>query len=788
MIRKEWRRVFGTRTMLLMILLFLVVQSILLVYSEGKSRDYSADAYKEAWNEVEALLAVEEPEAVLERLDRHIEKLDFLEYFVEIGAGAFYEQVAGWLGAEAQADLYAFLEEEYPSVDSSMVLQQYRAGVMVRHSERPSVEKQLYKDISTELLNVASYPEYRETLVSDAERMLRLPIFVKPGTFGYRNIEATLEAYQVLPEITVRPVPAKGAATLFQGSVPGVLMLFFLLYLCIPLYLSEREEGTVRITRTCVKGRKTLARTKLVVFFLGTFVMQLLLFCVRFVVLDVMYGFPDLSLSIQSVSGFQGCVLPITIGQYFLLNFMLRYVVLCLCAVCMAVFCSLCSSTKKAYAGILAFFLLHVILYDTVSANASYGALHFLNIWGILRFDAIGSYLNLNLFGMPVACLPAVMVFIGVGLVTLTFIAVRAFCKKPVNGHRREKSRKVRGVIPQTTSVFLHEGRKLFFDQRVLLILLVVLVVQGFRYKDREASYSMDEYYYRYYMEMLSGPLTPEKENFLEKEMLRFQELHKMDNTNINVQKALNAEAGFQRAYSRYLHLTRTKNGEFFYDTGYRYLLAGDTYEADMLLMVTAVVLFTLTAAGVFCGDTENGMLQLLTTTRNGKKGIGARLIWGSVLAVCIWLLVYLPDLICTLKQYGIQGLSAPAQSIALLADVEHLLLKEYLGLLYMTRLLSLLVLSGVVYLLAYFTKSTAVTVFGTLTIFTVPALLLLLNEKMTGIVFPYAPFSGNMLRRYPGIIGGALVLLYAAFAFFSYKFMVKRRKFTFSLFTNEEE
>jgi len=787
MIQKEWRRVFGTRTMLFVMLLFLVIDGVLLVYSEQKNRPYSADAYCDAWAEVSALLRTEDAQSVLGRLDRHRKKLDFLEFFVEMGIGEFYEQ-AELFGEEVKEGIQKMIEEEYPEVDIPVLMAQYRAGNMVRHTARPSEERRLYEDVATELRDSVSYPEFRQNLVADASKMLQFSVFAKPGTFGYRNVEATLERYRNLPEVEVVPTPAKSVATLFQGSVPGVLALFFLLYLCIPLYLSEKEEGTIRLTRTCAKGRKALARTKLTVFLAGAFFMQLLLYGVRFLVLEEMYGFPDLSRSIQSVSGFSGCVLPVTIGEYFLLLFLIRYIVLCLCAISMAFFSTVCSGAKKAYGGIVAFFAVQAVCYYAIPATASYGALHFLNLWGMLRFDPVGNYLNLNLFGKPVSCLEAMTVVFGIGSVLFVPIVIRMFCRKPASGSRREKKKKRRLTVWKSTSVFLHEGRKLFFDQKVLLILFAVLVVQFVRYHDSEPYYSIDETYYEYYMEILAGPLTPEKETYLEQEALRYRALRAADSTDVRVQKALNAERGFQKAYSRYFHIKSMGEGEFFYDTGYRYLLAEQNYRTDMLLMVTAVLLLTVTGLGLFGTDTENGMFSLLTTTRDGREGVKARLILGGILTIMIWLLVYLPDFACTLAQYGAEGLSAPARSIDLLADVEHALLREYLAGIYLSRLLGLFVVSGAMYLFAYFTKSTAVTFFGVTAVFLIPPLLSLLSERMTAVLFLHAPFSGNLLRRYPGIVSALLLLLYAVFVFFSYKFMVNRKKISFSLFTNREE
>lgn len=783
MIQKEWRRVFGTRTMLFVILLFLLIEGVLLVYTEQKNRRYSAEAYCTVWEEVEALLKQENAETVLEQMNEHIQQLAFLEFFLEFGAEDLY-MPGGIMGVETEEEFYEILEELYPGIDISMVLEKYRAGEMLRHTDRPSVEKKLYQEVATELQGAVSYPEYREGVVADAERMLRFSVFAKPGTFGYRNIEATLEKYKGLPEITIEPTPAKSVATLMQGSIPGILLLFFLLYLCIPLYLSEKEEGTIRLTRTCVKGRKALAGTKLTVFLLGALLMQGLLYGVRFLVLQVMYGFPDLSRSIQSVSGFGGCVIPATIGQYFMLLFLLRYGVLCLCAIGMALFCSLCSNAKKAYVGIVVLFAIQVLCYYVVPATASYGALHFVNLWGMLRFDSIGNYLNLNLFGTPVSCLAVTIVTLGLGMAFAFPIAVWAFCKKPGDKSRTKKKRQAR-IRPQTVSLFFHEGRKLFFDQKVLLVLIMMLAVQMARYHTTEKIYSVDDVYYQYYMEQLSGPLTPEKEIYMEEEALYFRTLHSGGDFDVSAQKKLNAEGGFQKAYDRYQYIKNTQNGEFFYDTGYRYLLAEGTYKTDMFLAVTAIVLLVITGAGIFGMDMETGMLSLLTTTRNGENGIRARLLWGSILTVAVWVTVYLPDFVNTLENYGTQGMMAPAQSIELLKEVKYLLVWQYFVCLYVSRLLGLLVVSGVLYLLSYFTRSTAATIFGTLAIFLIPSLLLLLREGMTDILSLFAPFSGNMLRRYPGAVSIFVIGLYVLFVIFGYWYMIKRRKILHFLFTN---
>ena len=81
---------------------------------------------------------------------------------------------------------------------------------------------------------------------------------------------------------------------------------------------------------------------------------------------------------------------------------------------------------------------------------------------------------------------------------------------------------------------------------------------------------------------------------------------------------------------------------------------------------------------------------------------------------------------------------------------VKSLPLWGCLLLLYVVRLLSLFLLGSIVCLLSCATKSTAVTIFASLAGFGIPALLILLNERLSGVLFWVAPFSGNLLRKYP--------------------------------------
>lgn len=771
MISKEFRRVFATRRMLLIFLLFFAVEVFLLVFNEKKHSSYPAAAYKTMWTELGARAKTEDTEAMLKELDLQIQKLSFLNDFVSYGIGEETNPIGA---ADEGYDPWMFLREEYPDIDLEEVLEQYRAGEISLYTGEFSAERDLYKAVVTEFRNSISYPEYREKLVADAQKMLRFPLFSKPGTYGYRNIEATLAKYNKLSQITVVATPAKSVSVLFQGSVPGIMLLFFALFLCVSLYLEEKEEGTIRITRTCPKGRRALAGTKLVVLFLGILLMQCMLYGVRFLALNEIYGFPDLTRSIQSVSGFSSCVMPVSIAGYFLRIFFFRYVVLCFCAVCMAILCSACNDTKSAFAGIFLLFFVQVVCYYAVSANHTLGAVHFLNLWGMLRFDPIGTYLNLNLFGRPVSCLLMMGFLAGIGLLIGSLAELGLFCRKPAAGKQRRKKEYLDGG--KTTSLLLHEGRKILLDQKVLWILLLVLVTQLFRYGAMEKPLSVEELYYQYYMEKLNGPITPEKEQFLEEEQRRFRELHSAKASDFDAQRQLIAENGFRRAYQRYQYLINVLDGEFFYDTGYQYLFAEKNYRADFLLTVTAIALLVLTGASVFGMDAESGMLRLVVTAKNGKKGIRSRLLWGGVVTVLVWLLVYLPDLLQTFRDYGTEGITAPAYSMELLAKAKTMPVWGCLLLLYLIRLLSLFLFGSFVYWVSCKTRSTAVTIFVSLAGFASPALLILLYERLAGGLFFIAPFSGNLLRMYPWAVSGGIVVGYLMMIVLIYGWLVRKK------------
>lgn len=263
--------------------------------------------------------------------------------------------------------------------------------------------------------------------------------------------------------------------------------------------------------------------------------------------------------------------------------------------------------------------------------------------------------------------------------------------------------------------------------------------------------------YYQYYMEKLTGPVTTEKEAFLSEEQQRFRKLHSANAFDLDAQRQLAAENGFQRAYQRYLYLKDVPEGEFFYDTGYRYLFAEKSYRMDFLLAIAAIALLALVSVGVFGMDAESGML-LVITAKNGRKGMQVRLFWGGIVTLSVWLIVYLPDLLQTFRNYGISGIAAPAGSIPLLGKAETMPVWGCLILLYLIRLLSLFLFTRFIYWISCKTKSTAVTIFVSLAIFAVPAILIVLNERLVGVFFFMAPFSSNLLRNYLRGIGIAIV------------------------------
>ncbi|MCM1333912.1 MAG: hypothetical protein NC084_03060 [Bacteroides sp.] len=182
-----------------------------------------------------------------------------------------------------------------------------------RGGESDPYSARIYQIAYSEWESVNGYPEYLAEIQNKANRAGLSAIF-GGSSYVKQNAEKTARAYAKLES---RAFPFEITYSVSEASENGTTDLLLLsVFAAINLIGGERESGAVTLLRTLKRGWKQVILSKAAALLLFIFICTLLLFGGDLVVYGSKFGFCDLRLPIQSVSGFLGCVLPVDILGY----------------------------------------------------------------------------------------------------------------------------------------------------------------------------------------------------------------------------------------------------------------------------------------------------------------------------------------------------------------------------------------------------------------------------------------------------------------------------------------
>lgn len=231
------------------------------------------------------------------------------------------------------------------------------------------------------------------------------------------------------------------------------------------------------------------------------------------------------------------------------------------------------------------------------------------------------------------------------------------------------------------TSLFLHECYKALVPGKVLLILIAAALFVVWWNPAEKLSYdSVDEVYYKEYMDKYYGPLTAKTNELLDEERVKYDRLS--DNIaydmaqgksesyiNIKYKDELSRQEAFNKLTAHVDYLKTLNEGWLFFEKGYDIITdRTDFKNRDTAQAFVYVILLIAIACGICGADYANHEIRLLRTTRRGRKQhMGIKCILGFLGTVTAFALVYIVRLCNVLSAYGTQGLNAPA------ASMEHL-------------------------------------------------------------------------------------------------------------------
>lgn len=491
------------------------------------------------------------------------------------------------------------------------------------------------KQIGNELEGIIGYTDYLRNMRETAELTGSISIF-RDNESGYsvRNREKTIRAYEKMESVTVQPSPSLGIELFAASTLTDFMALILIIYAVFSIWIKDQEEGMQNLLRSCFRGRKSLVAVKAAAGVFVCLVIELLLYGGTLLISWKLYGLGDLTRFLPSVSMFRQTAWPVRVWEFLILFFIVK---LSAYSMCMLLFGFFAGKVHTSTATILVSGIViggSCLTYGQISGDSYAGIFKYLLPYGLLQTQEVFRiYRNLNLFEYPVNLAAAYGVVLVFGIAVLVFFLLKGADQKKsrVSRHKisvlkRRRTKRGHHRLDECGGVLLNELRKLLIDRKVLLILVVLGLLQGYLYKGEAVRYyNYTEYCYRQYLDVLSGELTPEKEAYIEREKDRFAELlNEQDQTaaglGSDLEKQLQAYEAFCRVqdYCDYLHENHLTY--MVYEPAYEELTASAGNGKDAFLAFEMMAFMVLCATQIYGPDDQLHMSRLCRMTLYGRK------------------------------------------------------------------------------------------------------------------------------------------------------------------------
>ena len=525
----------------------------------------------------------------------------------------------------------------------------------------------------------ANYQKFLQDTCKEASLKLHSGLFGPERSFSVRSLEQTIETYQSLYTVEVESSFSGGAEVLFQIPFTDMFLAMFGCAAGLLLITAERDSCYLALFCPMKKGRGSLYWQKFGAMTIIILSGAVFLYGTDVLIAQSLFGLGDLSRSVQSVHGFQGCPYALSVGGALAMFGGIK--ILWLLSVS-SLFFSLCCLLNKAVTILsVSSLLLGTSILMQRSSNILLRSINLLS--GAYTDRVLANCLYVNILEMPVGELSVMSFFYTLLLIVGSLVGLTSFCTRPVVLTQRQKV--VRKVFQtgQHANLFAHECYKEFIMGGGLVILFGFAMVQFLSYRDFYIQQDTQEYYYQIYSEALSGKPSEEKDAYLISESNRFEELWEEYNWYVehiassdpdfelltrNLTDELRAQVGFHLATAQYEKLQPGQS--YIYATGWERLYGDEGISNDLINCAKLLFALSIVLSGIFSVEYETGVIAIQVTS--GQTQVVSRAKW--VGAICLLLIAlaiaFLPQYWAVASKYYLNQLSAQANSLAIFSEL----------------------------------------------------------------------------------------------------------------------
>lgn len=544
-----------------------------------------------------------------------------------------------------------------------------------------------HNNFNNNIVTQTNYNKYLENVQSIAAQQSTTSIFENDeDSFSSRNIEKTADDLKSLQDIVIESNESRGVQLLTGFNFVDIISVIFIIILCYFIFFYEKENKLYQLIKCTPNGNSITFLSKTITVILLGIIYQ----AISFIVLifpSIKFGLGNLTASIQSVPSFMECDIKCNILSMLIIYYTFRILGFLTTATIFSVI-ALKTSNSIIYVFCSLLFSAVNILFFYINPQSSFSFLKYVNFTNIINpIEYLSHYRNINMFGYPISYKLLMFAFLLLFIFVFVFIGLSIFVKSELTA-KKVKIKKTLNRIKACNnikSIFIFELYKSSFINKGAILLIAFIIFESIMLINTNYYKSPQEHYYKNYMDILSGEITPEKivyietekQNIINSEKMQEELNEKYNNGEISLlqfqselKKNIVSESrrnAFDQVLKQYDRISKQKNAHFVYDTGYKKIFnIGE--ENRMFGVVDLIVLFLLIilfSAGQLPLERKSKMDIILNTTPNGtSKTNKIKLEILTLFTSSFFLIKYIFELLIILNNYGLKGILFPAGSI----------------------------------------------------------------------------------------------------------------------------
>lgn len=580
------------------------------------------------------------------------------------------------------------------------------------------------------------YSDYINRVFKNGSYLIEISIFSggDEDDFSRLNIQKTMSDFADFRDISIGFTGTKGFSSILNNNLKNNICFIMMGLIVILLRQEDIRMNMTPLTNTTINGRGVLAAVNISCILIFSFFITLIYAVLDLGLAFAAYGDIPFLEPVQALYGYGDVTIRCSIGVYLMIRILLK--VFTLFSVSMVLAAVSVFAAKK----INSFFIFVVIflvmeLCKFIPLHSVYEFIRYISFSDLLDVDILlNNYVNVNLFGSPVRQYMVAFVFATLILIIGGALFIFSFSKtdigkKEINIHEKILNKKVK-----SHSILYFELKKCFLYKKLWIIGAVILFLSCFYNSNHNIDMSINDRYYKYYVNIYEGEITESKLQDMEETAKKYEEYN---HEKVRVKQAFEAgeisESEYFSEIERYDYLllgevgfnamrdrvelclsdeSREEKPYLVYDKGWKLCLGLDDNNNEKVSFLFLMLFIIIGVSGIFTHESEIGMDKLIYVYKNSGKLKNQKFITGLVTIPVGMAITYLPLFIYSYRAYGLSYIFAPVSSVGQLFnfafDVNIL---SYTILFFVVRILKMLVLATLVMILSMKLKNNIKTI-----------------------------------------------------------------------------